>query len=179
MLLLHKPSAEEIAAFLARQGNSTYSYAPSGATRDRLLPGRTVDHNRIHLGHGEHTFERAAAALRRWKMFDMPWLTLCWPDAPIEAGVTVAIAVRIVGLWALSACRIVYVIDEDTDARRYGFAYGTLAAHMESGEERFLVEWRRADGTVWYDILACSRPHHPLARLGNQSPVCTSVASHA
>src|SRR5262245_46391050 len=41
---------------------------------------------------------------------------------------------------------------------RHGFASGTLPAHAESGEERFIVEWDRADGGVWYDILAFSRP---------------------
>jgi len=50
--------------------------------------------------------------------------------------------------------------------KRFGFAYGTLADHMESGEERFTVEWRRDDDSVWYDLLAFSRPRHPLARLG-------------
>ena len=49
---------------------------------------------------------------------------------------------------------------------RYGFAYGTLPGHAESGEERFAVEWDQADGGVWYDILAFSRPNHLLARLG-------------
>jgi uncharacterized protein (UPF0548 family) len=48
----------------------------------------------------------------------------------------------------------------------FGFAYGTLPGHAESGEERFLVEWDRAGGDVWYDLLAFSRPRHVLARLG-------------
>jgi uncharacterized protein (UPF0548 family) len=46
------------------------------------------------------------------------------------------------------------------------FAYGTLPGHAESGEERFLVEWDRTTDAVHYDILAFSRPRHPLARLG-------------
>lgn len=33
---------------------------------------------------------------------------------------------------------------------------------VQSGEERFLVEWRD-DDSVWYDILAFSRPGHFLA----------------
>ena len=49
--------------------------------------------------------------------------------------------------------------------RRFGFAYGTLAEHAESGEERFTVEWDDQDN-VGYDILTFSRPRHPLARLG-------------
>ena len=49
---------------------------------------------------------------------------------------------------------------------RYGFAYGTLPDHPERGEERFLVEWNQADDSVWYDLLAVSRPGHWLARIG-------------
>jgi len=39
-----------------------------------------------------------------------------------------------------------------------------LLDHVERGEERFLVEWDPTDGSVWYDILAFSRPRHPLVR---------------
>ena len=50
--------------------------------------------------------------------------------------------------------------------RRYGFAYGTLGEHAEQGEERFTVEWNRDDDTVWYGILAFSRPRKLLAIMG-------------
>jgi uncharacterized protein (UPF0548 family) len=73
---------------------------------------------------------------------------------------------RVIGLWWLNACRIVYVIDEGGPVQRFGFAYGTLPGHVESGEERFLIEWDQGENSVWYDILAFSRPRHPLARLG-------------
>lgn len=33
---------------------------------------------------------------------------------------------------------------------------------LQSGEERFLIEWKD-DDSVWYDILAFSRPGHFLA----------------
>jgi hypothetical protein len=39
-----------------------------------------------------------------------------------------------------------------------------LTDHAECGEERFLVEWHRGDDSVWYDLLAFSRPRHLLAR---------------
>ena len=71
----------------------------------------------------------------------MPWLELCWPDAPIRTGTTVAVAVLHFGFWSLNACRIAYV--EDANAERYGFAYGTLTEHEEIGEERFTVEFAR------------------------------------
>jgi uncharacterized protein (UPF0548 family) len=61
----------------------------------------------------------------------------------------------------------VYVVDEEGPMERFGFAYGTLAEHAESGEERFTVEWNRYDDSVWYDILAFSRPRQMLARLGH------------
>ena len=44
--------------------------------------------------------------------------------------------------------------------------YGTLPGHVESGEERFLIEWDRDTDRVCYDILAFSRPNHLLTRLG-------------
>jgi uncharacterized protein (UPF0548 family) len=91
---------------------------------------------------------------------------LCWPNAPIEVGTTVALVAWAFGLWTVSACRIVYTIDEEQPLRRYGFAYGTLPEHVARGEERFQVEWNRADDSVWYDILAFSQPNQLLTRLG-------------
>ena len=34
------------------------------------------------------------------------------------------------------------------------------------GEERFVVEWNRADNSVWFDVLALSKPSHVVAWLG-------------
>jgi uncharacterized protein (UPF0548 family) len=57
-------------------------------------------------------------------------------------------------------------VDETGPVSRFGFAYGTLPDHAGTGEERFLIEWNREDNSVWYDILAFSRPNHFLTRLG-------------
>ena len=57
-------------------------------------------------------------------------------------------------------------MDEKLPIRKFGFAYGTLPGHVESGEERFLIEWNLADDNVWYDVLAFSKPNHILTRLG-------------
>ena len=99
-------------------------------------------------------------------MFTMPWVSLGWTSGPIQVGTDVAVSVRHFGFYSLNACRIVYVVDERDPVQRFGFAYGTLAEHAESGEERFTVEWDRDENTVWYDILAFSRPREMLARLG-------------
>ncbi len=97
-------------------------------------------------------------------MFQLGWVEAFPSSAPIAPGTTVAILVRLFGGWSLNAARIVYVIDEPMPLSRFGFAYGTLTDHAERGEERFMVEWPSTDDTVWYDLLAFSRPHHPLAR---------------
>ncbi|MEJ7801487.1 MAG: DUF1990 domain-containing protein, partial [Ilumatobacter sp.] len=63
--------------------------------------------------------------------------------------------------WIDAVCRVVRLVDEPD---RAGFAYGTLADHPAQGEESFTVE-RDDDGTVTFEIIAVSRPRHPLARL--------------
>ncbi len=174
MFLSHKPSEEIVAQFIAAQQDLPFSYAQVGATKDQAtadrLPGYNVDHNRIRLGEGRETYERAVSALRSWRQFELGWVSVAPPGKPLTVGTTVAVMASTFGLWSLNAARIVYLIDEGIEEgqpqnARFGFAYGTLPDHVERGEERFRVEWRE-DDSVWYDIHAFSRPKHPLARLG-------------
>jgi uncharacterized protein (UPF0548 family) len=159
-------SEDEIRRFVSKLSDSGFSYPEVGASAITVPAGYNVDHNRIQLGKGEGAWQRAAEAIRTGRMFSMPWVTLHWPNAPIQPGNDVVISVHHFGFYSLNACRIVYVFDEESPVKRFGFAYGTLAEHAASGEERFTVEWNRADDTVWYDILAFSRPRHTLAKLG-------------
>jgi uncharacterized protein (UPF0548 family) len=165
-----KPSEDAIRVFLASQSGLPLSYPEVGSTQHEPPPGYVFDHNRVALGRGAIVFEAACAAICQWRMFPRPWTEIHPADTPIQVGNAVAVLARAVGLWWLNACRIVYVIDESGPPRRYGFAYGTLPGHVESGEERFLIEWDRED-TVWYDLSAFSRPKawmvrcaYPLAR---------------
>jgi uncharacterized protein (UPF0548 family) len=129
--------------------------------------GYTVDHTRLRLGRGRHLFEAAKSAIDGWKQFALGWLEALPADTPIRKDATVGVLVRAAGLWWLNSARIVYVVDESNEeVSRYGFAYGTLPGHVEAGEERFLIEWHHGDDTVWYDILAFSRPRHLLTRIG-------------
>lgn len=166
MLLLRKPSPSIIRDFLAVQSRLDLTYAAVGATAAVPPSGYIVDHTRIRLGEGESVYQAAQNALERWEQFRLGWLEAWSPDTPIKTGEVVAVVARAIGLWWLNACRIVYDISEIEPVRRFGFAYGTLPDHVGTGEERFLVEWDRADNSVWYDILAFSRPNHMLARLG-------------
>jgi uncharacterized protein (UPF0548 family) len=166
MLSLRKPSAERLRDFLAAQARLDLTYPAVGATAAVPPAGYVVDHTRVKLGEGAGTFAAAKAALGRWEHFRLGWVEAWPPDTPLQAGQVVAVLARLFGLWLLNACRVVYAVDEGGPVRRYGFAYGTLPGHAESGEERFTVEWHGADNAVWYDILAFSRPRHLLARLG-------------
>lgn len=166
MLFLRRPTAEAIRAFLASQARLDLTYSAVGATATSPPAGYVVDHTRIRLGAGEKVFAAAKDALERWQQFRLGWLEASPEDTPIKEGQVVAILARSIGMWWLNACRIVVVVDEDGPVKRFGFAYGTLPDHAGSGEERFLIEWDREDDSVWYDILAFSRPRHFLARLG-------------
>lgn len=166
MLSLRKPSADALRPFLAAQRELPFTYGAVGATAGTPPAGYAVDRTRIRLGEGETVFRSATAALRRWEQFNLGWVE-AWPsDTPIQKGEAVAVMGRAVGVWWLNACRVVYVVDEAGPTPKFGFSYGTLPGHVESGEERFLVEWDRGDDAVWYDIIAFSRPNHVLTRLG-------------
>jgi len=164
MFCASRPLRNAIDAFISALQNQKFSYAEVGSSRQRAPRGYTVDHNRIKLGEGADTFERAKRAIEQWKMFDMSWVNLCWPDTHIVPGADVAVVVSHLGFWSMNACRIVYVVEEHGSPERYGFAYGTLPDHGEIGEERFTVEFHPEDQTVWYDLYAFSRPT-ALARL--------------
>jgi uncharacterized protein (UPF0548 family) len=166
MLSLRKPSAESIRPFLTAQANRPFTYSAVGATAETPPAGFVVDCTRIKLGEGEPVFHSAIAALRRWEQFRLGWVETWSPDTPIQSGEVVAVMGRALGLWWLNACRLVYVVNESGPIRKFGFAYGTLPGHVESGEKRFLIEWNRGENSVWYDILAFSRPNHFLTRLG-------------
>src|SRR5919112_3568232 len=161
MFMIREPSEADVARFIASQRELPYTYAEVGATKATPPASYNVDHNRIQLGSGEATFHGAVEALKKWRHFELGWVTIVPSGVCVEVGATVAVKARAFGTWSLSATRVVYVIEE---SRRFGFAYGTLPDHVEKGEERFLVEWL-PDDTVWYDILAFSRPRHPLVRL--------------
>ena len=163
MFLLRRPSDAEIRAFLKERETDSFSYTEVGSSRDTSPAGYNIDRNRELLGSGIDAFERAKAAVRQWKMFDVPGIELCFPDTPIESGRNVAPLAYHLGFYSLNSCRIVYVVNEP---RKFGFAYGTLPEHAEIGEERFTVEFHADSDEVWYDVFAFSRPGNFMVKLG-------------
>jgi uncharacterized protein (UPF0548 family) len=162
MFYFRRPSVTDIEQFLKSQSECEVTYVGVGGTNGTPPAGYTLDHHRFELGQGEADWQKARSALQRWRQFELGWLEAIPNDAPLTAGAQVAVLARAFGMWILNAARIVYVIDEPT---RFGFAYGTLPRHVETGEERFLLELNPASGGVSYDILAFSRPRHVFTRI--------------
>lgn len=152
-----------VAEALAASAAAEVTYGPVGVTLgEARLPGYRTDRYEAELGRGAVVFARAVAGLRAWAAHRGAGVRVEPPDAPLEEGTTVVVVTRLGPASVLAACRVVAVVDEPD---RFGFAYGTLPLHPESGEEAFLVE-RGPDDAVRFRVVAVSRPAHPLARLG-------------
>ena len=165
MLLIKPPSQDQLKIFLQNTAQGKFSYPDVGKTNSHeKIQGYDNDHNRILLGHGEKVFHSACDAIRTWKMFPGGWARIEPPNAPVKKGQVVAMVAKVMGFYWVNNCRIVYLLDEMEPVRKYGFAYGTLAQHVEKGEELFSVEWL-PDGSVWYVLRAFSKPRFWLARL--------------
>lgn len=79
----------------------------------------------------------------------------------VGAGTTVHVHGRAGGMRADAELRVIFVIEEP---RRVGFALGTVAGSVVSGEESFLIEWNDSD-EVWFTVRAFDRAVAPLYRL--------------
>jgi len=169
-----EPSPAELERAIAQMQGEAFTYPGPGLTagadaslESRIPHGYVIDRTHAQIGSGAADWERARAALADWAMFDLGWTAL-WPRVPPAVGTQVGVLACTLGAWSFNVSRILYVVDESTEAReRYGFAYGTVPHHVERGEELFTVEWRHADDSVWYVVTAVSRPLHWLARLAH------------
>jgi uncharacterized protein (UPF0548 family) len=154
---LTHPTTSELESIIQEQKDLPFTYTKTLEG----LKGYDNDANRILLGEGTDTFEAAKQALRTWTMFPGGWARIFCDRTPIQVGRVVVMTANVLGLWWVNAARIVYTVDELKD---FGFAYGTLPHHVESGEELFHVFIDDKD-QVWYEIKAFSRPRHILPRL--------------
>ena len=153
----NKPDSQQLDALIQAQQNTPFSYPKTS----EILRGYDYDDNRVLLGEGTATFVAAKQAIRQWAMFEGQWACIHSDKTPIETGRVVAMTARVLGVWWLNVAKIVYTVDEPN---AFGFAYGTLTHHVESGEELFQVEMD-AEGKVWYRIKAFSRPRFWMVRL--------------
>jgi uncharacterized protein (UPF0548 family) len=156
--LVHSTN-ERLDALLDAARRATFSYDPPGATRDpgAAPSGYRLSQSRRTLG-ASSAFEAAARGVRTWQMHKGAGATVV-PEA-FGVGETVLVVMGLGPLEIVAPCRIVYVVDEPN---RFGFAYGTLPGHPESGEEAFIVE--TSEGRTTFSVTSLSRPAELLARL--------------
>ena len=165
MFLLRRPTRREIERFLDRSRGLPLSYRPTGIVRHRPAVEQ-FDEQVVTIGRGEADYERACVALASWTHCDIGWVEAFPAQQSIEVGTDVAVLIRHLGFWSLNGARVLYDVGGTDGQDAFGFAYGTLTNHAESGEELFEVFIDRQSGDVKYRIRAVSWPQSPLARVG-------------
>ena len=161
MVFFKKPEMKTVSRFIENQRDAFLSYTEINKTRQNLpVKNFNNDFQKVAVGKGKTDFELAKSALKNWAHFPNHWAEIKPEQASTVPGTNLCLCIRLFGMWWLNACRIVYQTDE---VQKFGFAYGTLPAHIESGEELFQVEIDDND-VVWYEIRAFSKPRHWLVR---------------
>ncbi|MEZ3161089.1 DUF1990 family protein [Microbacterium sp. BWT-B31] len=79
----------------------------------------------------------------------------------VGGGMTVRLEGRVGGLHAGGELRVIFAVEE---ARRVGFALGTVGDSVVSGEESFMIDWHDSD-EVWFTVRAFDAPVSLLYRV--------------
>jgi uncharacterized protein (UPF0548 family) len=164
MFLARRPARHAIVRFLRESQDLPLSYGPVGIASREPGTGR-LDEQIVRIGHGRADFDRARAALMAWEQFHLGWVETFPRRAPAEPGTVVAVLIHHFGFWSLNGARVLYYAP-DAGETRFGFAYGTLTNHAESGEELFEVFLDTESGDVVYRLRAVSWPQAALAWAG-------------
>jgi uncharacterized protein (UPF0548 family) len=146
--------------------------------RQNPTAGQDLDELAVAVGHGQADFERARAALLAWKQFDIGWVETFPRHAPVAVGTSVALLIRVLGFWSLNGCRVLYSVGSPGDVARFGFAYGTLTNHAESGEALFEIHRptdQRGHLSNPRDLLATS--HARTSRPSNRAHASRTIPS--
>ncbi len=168
MITLRRPSDEQLMERLRSLADAPFNYDAVGCLARETVPsGFKFDQASFLLGTGETVWQAAREAIESWAMFPADMVSMVRLSDAVEEGAVVAVLCRAFGLWTINPARVFHVIEQnDGSARRFGFTYGTLPGHVESGEESFAVLMEPETDRVYYNIQAASRPDHPLVWLG-------------
>jgi uncharacterized protein (UPF0548 family) len=139
------------------------TYPEVGATRDGEFPdGYRHLKARARVGRGERVFAAAVHALGSFDMQRAAGLRVRTEVAMATVGARLEFGFGLGPLRLWAPVRVVWVANEPL---RYGYGYGTLDGHPESGEEAFVVSLA-PDETVTFEVRAFSRPATWYSRLG-------------
>ena len=130
-------TVEELEALhrTASAADLTYMHVGSSLRSDPR-PGGQLRRCTEHLGTGDPTFRAGCDGLRRWAAQTAFGARVHPSDAPIQTGTTLLVMVSLGPFEVVAPNRIVEVVDK---RGAFGFAYGTLPGHPETGEESFVV----------------------------------------
>lgn len=172
------PATEDSIERLRRTAESgELTYEEVGATLRGAMPAG-YDHVTVSgvVGRGADAFARARTGLSQWQTHTMRGVRVRPRGAPVVVGTTVVTALGVRAVAVAAPCRVVVVVD---DPQRFGFAYGTLPGHPETGEESF-VATVDPDGTVRLHVRAFSKPAGRLRRAtGPATHMASLVMAHA
>ena len=141
------------------------------STRLRSVDGTTPPgHRRLVTSRllTRRDFDAAADALLCWGMHAGAGLGVAASSIPVESSAVVQLTVGrpvIPGLTV--ACRVIDVFDEEWCR---GFTYATLAGHLESGIQRFMVS-SDVHGRIRASVVSISAPARGALRWAGPLPV--------
>ncbi|MFN8070850.1 MAG: DUF1990 domain-containing protein [Mycobacterium sp.] len=144
---------------LADLENLSLTYPEVGATAGAMPAGYSHVRMSRRIGSGRARFDEAAQKVMRYGMLRGAGLTV---SASTDVAAVGSDVLGRLGPF-VAPCRVVYVIDEPN---RRAFAYGTLPGHAVRGEEMFGVRYDPADGAVYSEVAAFSRPATWWSMLG-------------
>lgn len=138
------------------------NYAEVGATRLGPLPdGYHHLHHTARIGRGRAAYEEAGEAVTTWRMHRAAGARVRCTATRAEPGVRLEVSAGAGPVRFAAPCEVIWTA---YGSDRTGFAYGTRTGHPEQGEESFVVDLRD-DGSVWFTVMAFSRPATWYTRL--------------
>ena len=153
------------ARFVEAASGLDLTYPEIGASWIGELPhGYVPGISRAVVGSGRGAYEAGIEAMAAWQHFDLGWVRPL-ERPPLAEGSLIAFSARSFGLTVLNACRVVRVSPTRTGPS-FGYSYGTVGAHAERGEERFLLEFDETSGDVVYSMHAFARHARWWSTLG-------------
>lgn len=146
---------------LARVTFLTYPQVGASA-REPLPEGYRQVRRRVRIGQGEEVFAAVAAGMRKMLVHRYTGLVVRSDVDTPSVGGRFTSGLRLAGARLWAPCEFVWVSDA---THGYGYGFGTLSGHPESGEEAMEVAIDSRE-RVEFTIRAFSRHSAWYARLG-------------
>jgi hypothetical protein len=115
MFLLRRPTDQQIYAQLTKREPMTFSYPQVGATRSKPPAGFRINHVRGLIGKGAAAQARAANALLSWQLLGVAGLEVFPKNPEMQPQTNVALLSQHLGIWSLDFCRVIYVLEEQSE----------------------------------------------------------------